>query len=431
VAAIKAKTKGELDAIASRLLAAGLLRRERKGLVRNTNAAKDRMLSAGGKRLTKTGFERSQKGLPAPLEKYICCDAEACADANDPLLNDYAEYQSLGKRLSGQIPHLERGQVHIKFEALRETARTSSGGTERLADGTELPGYNGQNLPRGDDDPGERECFIARPGYVLIDNDFDGLELRTGSQMCIDQYGRSEMAEVLNRGDDVHLDFGGSLLGLSYAAALSRKSDPEVKGARQVAKPCNFGLAGGMGPDRLRATAKRDYKLIIPAEKAIEYHAKWRNRWRVFHSHFQWAQGQTRGNRRARIKLLRVNMWRGGLGYCDVANTPFQALGAFAALDSLWEVTWSCYDPARNSCLLGSHPVNFVHDQILNETPIEGAHECALEQTRLMVETASAYVPDVPATTTPTLSARWSKNAKTLYDAHDRLLIWEHEAFTT
>ncbi len=284
-------------------------------------------------------------------------------------------------------------------------------------------------MPRGEDGVlGERECFVPRPGFVFCDNDYDGLELRTMSQMMIDNFGKSIMGPLLNQGLDVHLDFGAWLmLGLSYEQALARKKDPDVKGARQVAKPCNFGLGGGMGAVRLGATAKKDYGIVRPLPFWQNAHSRWRERWQM-HPHFAWAQAMTRNGGRARVKQLRVDRWRGGMGYCDTSNAPFQGLGSDAAKDALFEVVRACYDATRQSPLYGSRVVNFVHDQIITEVPISGAHECAMAQTALMIEAANRYLPDVPATTTPSLCRRMSKGATTLYDAHGRLLVWEHPA---
>jgi hypothetical protein len=72
--------------------------------------------------------------------------------------------------------------------------------------------------------------------------------------------------------------------------------------------------------------------------------------------------------------------------------------------------------------------VYFVHYDILTETEEEGAHECGLEQARIMNETANRFLVDVPIAAEPGLSRRFSKFAGTIYDEHKRLIPWEHPA---
>jgi DNA polymerase I-like protein with 3'-5' exonuclease and polymerase domains len=346
--------------------------------------------------------------------------------------------------LASQFPHLAAGVIHSRFESLRETGRSACGG-----DGDGGSSYNLQNPPTGDPAGkllGERECFVPRPGFVFGDNDYSGLELCTGSQMCIDQYGRSEMAEVLNLPapeNDVHLDFAGTILGRTdYPWLLKNKKTPEVGTARDTAKRCNFGLGGGMGPRRFVATCNRqDAKLFIatgarPAHtitlpEATGLVVKWKDRWSAFKLHFAWAKGLTGSYddpKPATVKQLRVDRWRGGLDYPTVCNTPFQGLGGDVAKDALFEVVWEMYDPAAASVLLGSYAVNFIHDQIISEFPISRAHACAMRQTAIMNDVARRFLPDCPARTAPTLARRWSKGASELRDAAGELVAWEHPA---
>ena len=112
-----------------------------------------------------------------------------------------------------------------------------------------------QQLPRNG---GIRECFVARPGKVLVSCDYGGLELATHAQNCLYTVGFSKLAEALNAGVKVHDALAATFLGVSYkefAASLKGERGKEIaelyKNVRQAVKPANFGFPGGMGAVKL------------------------------------------------------------------------------------------------------------------------------------------------------------------------------------
>ncbi len=76
----------------------------------------------------------------------------------------------------------------------------------------------------------------------------------------------------------------------------------------------------------------------------------------------------------AEIVQLYSHRTRGMVPYTAACNTFFQGLGADGAKAALWDVTLRCYAD-ETSPLYACRPVNFVHDQILMEVPLERAHE--------------------------------------------------------
>lgn len=445
---IRDRTSTELETLViPRLLRNGLLRWEgpranpRRDLVKSTKVAADLMRLTCPeelKRATKGGAKKLKESLVSSVDDVICCDKEACEDSGNPLLEAYAHYQHLDTFLTRHAPKLAAGVIHCKFESLRDTGRIASGGGDA--------GYNATNMPQGEKDVlGVRECFVprdlspdlswlgARRGpKVLISVDYPGLELHTIAQMCLDLYGRSDMAKALTSKPkrNLHTMFGAYLLKIPYEEGVQRKKAQEHLFLRmyEVAKRCNFGLGGGMGVARFVATCKKE-RVLITLDEAKAFIAAWRQFWPEMELHFQRARsltGSFNSPKLARIKHLRVDRWRGGLNYMKVCNTPFQGLGADCAKDSLFDVSRACYDPAMHSPLFGSVPVNFPHDDIETETPLEGAHEAAVEQARIMNETANKFLVDVPIESEPALAMRFSKYAQTIYDAHGRLVPWEH-----
>jgi hypothetical protein len=100
----------------------------------------------------------------------------------------YGELGHLAKQLHTDIPILLRGAhepIHTRFESILETMRTSSSGpnVQNQARGGESKcpecegqGYCGFQVKcvrckgKGKiERPGARECFVPRPGWVLID----------------------------------------------------------------------------------------------------------------------------------------------------------------------------------------------------------------------------------------------------------------------
>lgn len=166
-------------------------------------------------------------------------------------INAYLDHKEIEK-LKTFMEKLTTSRIYSKYSVLKRTGRTSSYGP------------NLQQLPRK---PGIRECFIPTKGYCFLILDFSQIELVTLGQECIDRYGASKMAEIINKGTDLHRWFAGILLN---------KSTAEISGAeRQQAKACNFGFPGGLGTRAFVAYANTTYGVDFNEEKATQCRQKW------------------------------------------------------------------------------------------------------------------------------------------------------------
>lgn len=152
VASLRAGAQEKLDDLLEFLVGEQLVRPTG---VRDTKAAARRMVAAhaalGTKpRYTKTGVAQiKQHGRLLDPDKGIELSADACLNAQDPVLEAYAEYSSIMKVLSADVGMLARGieyPVHCHFDLL-DTGRK----------GASKP--NTQNPRRL---PGVRECFVPR-----------------------------------------------------------------------------------------------------------------------------------------------------------------------------------------------------------------------------------------------------------------------------
>lgn len=369
---------------------------------RDTKAAMNRMVSVC-----------MRKGLDVATTDTgrVSLSADACGEVRDELMQAYAEFSSIKKQISTDIPLLERGTVvpiHPRWESLKETGRT---GTKP----------NVQNVPVYGK---MRECFIPRPGMVFASADYDGFELRAMSQFCFSKFKKSRLAEALNRGLDPHLVVASKLLKISYGEAKHRKDadDDEVYRARQSGKICNFGFPGGLGALSFVSFAKANYNVEVTEDEARKLKDEWLESWPEFRTYFAYF-GQLCEQVDPQFVQLFSNRFRGNIIFTEACNGAFQGLAADAAKAAGFLISRACYTEPE-SPLYGSRIVNFIHDEFILESPERGAAEAAEELARLMVKGASLFLPDVPPKASPLLMRRWSKKAKELRDENGRLIPW-------
>jgi DNA polymerase I-like protein with 3'-5' exonuclease and polymerase domains len=81
----------------------------------------------------------------------------------------------------------------------------------------------------------------------------------------------------------------------------------------------------------------------------------------------------------------------------------------------------------RKSALYGSHPVMFIHDEIIAEVPQDDYHEAGTELSRIMCDEMQKVVPSVRITASPAAMRRWYKNAEPVWK-NGRLALWEPKA---
>lgn len=377
------------------------------------------LVRANGTRDTKVAAQLvekvcADKGVDVPRtgKGAVSLSRGTCSDLGHPVLDAYARISSLGKQLSSDLPLLERGAakpIQARFDTLLETGRTSSS-------------PNIQNMPRKG---GMRECFVPRAGFVFASADYSQMELRTVAQVCVTLFGFSRLGEALNAGIDPHLEMAARILGISYDEAKRRQKegDERVDDARQTAKVANFGFPGGLGALRLVDFARTIYGVEISEADAVRLKQTWLASWPEFRAYFA-RVGDICDALNPAIEQLFVGRTRGGVSYTEACNTLFQGLAADAAKAAGFAVSRACYvEPA--SPLFGSRIVNFVHDEIIIETPEKDAHKAAEELARVMVCGASVLMPDVPPSAEPVLMRRWSKKAKQIRDAQGRLVPWD------
>lgn len=395
----------EYDEVEAKLQTAGLVRSDG---VRDLKEAKSYVISV---------CERLGKPVPTTDKGNVKLDKDTLEQLGDELLDHYATFSGLKKKIGTDIPLLRKGTetpLQPRFYSLVSTGRTSCGDKQDVG--------NVQNLPRK---KGVRECFVPRPGMFYAAADYDGFELRTGAQVCLNLVGRSFLSEALNSGLDPHLQIAATILGLEYETALEMKAAKEkvIDDARQTGKVANFGFPGGLGYERLVYFARSTYNVILTVDEARALKQDWLRAYPEWGDYFQYVGRLVEGPSN-RIEHCYSGRFRGDVSYTEACNSFFQGLAADAAKAAGFLISKACYTEPH-SPLYGCRIVNFIHDEFILEAPEETAAEAAEELARLMVEGASPFLPDVPPKAEPLLMRRWSKSAHPIRDTTGRLVPWD------
>lgn len=393
----------------------------------------------------------------------VVLDEEACIASGDPVMVAYSQV-SQASLLLGKVRRLGRGLIQASYNTIVDSGRTScsQGKDPKRGQGWKAWGSQMQNPPRevldpcracggsgvqaaddcpackgkgGKPIPGMRECFVARPGYVLVSIDYDAFELRTWAQCCRWMVGYSALGDILNDPKrDPHVEMGASIHRISAAAAYALKATDKklFKALRQVAKAANFGLPGGMGAERFVSSAWDSYQVKLgdtPEEALAEAKriiAAWKTTYPEAEPYLDLI-GQLVGPRGSRTRIVQhySARVRGGVGFCDAANSFFQGLAADGAKRAMWLVCREMY-ARRSSPLFGSRIVAFIHDELLVEIPMAQLQPAAKRLQELWTGGAQEVIPDVLITAAPAASFRWSKAAgDPVYDAAGRLIPFE------
>jgi DNA polymerase-1 len=160
-------------------------------------------------------------------------DAEALEKISHPIAARVLRYRELYKLKNTYVDALPRyvreGRIHTTYgQAVAATGRLSSNDP------------NLQNIPiRTDDGKQIRECFVARPGHVLLSCDYSQIELRVLAHYCE----TGPLVESYLHGEDIHRRTASEVFNVQPALVTGEM--------RRAAKAINFGIVYGMGAFRL------------------------------------------------------------------------------------------------------------------------------------------------------------------------------------
>ena len=321
-----------------------------------------------------------------PSGKQPSTDDEAleALKGKHPVVAELQAYRSVAKLDSvyatGMLQHIKPdGRIHPSF----------------LLDGTasgrpSCSNPNLQNIPRDADSPEgkmARDCFIASPGYRLLQFDYNQLELRVAALLS----GDPEMRKVFEDGVDFHLQTA------KFIAPIVWKMKPEnvTKKERSAAKSFNFGILYGMGDRGIAARAGCSVETAMKIREAVlgrfvklDEWIKARFRYAQKHGEcWTWWDGHP-----ARRRPLPALGDRDAKGYGSAKNsswnTPIQGTGSDFLVASLVEVVrWIREDAVPARLMLP------VHDSLLLEVRDDVVDEASYQVHRIMTSWPSNGVP--------------------------------------
>jgi uracil-DNA glycosylase family 4 len=250
---------------------------------------------------------------------------------------------------------------------------------------------NLQNIPRADSLEGKmaRDCFIAPPGFTLVQLDYSQLELRIAAMLS----GDPVMRQIFLDGVDYHQRTA------ELVAPIVWKLTPDQveKKHRSIAKTFNFGLLYGMGDAVLAERMGTTVKMAAKVREAIMGQLKVLDRWiqaRVLETQktgfaWTWWDGQP-ARRRPMWQIADSDSYRASVAEHGAYNTPVQGTASEFCIASLVEcVNWILDDGIEDVVRL-TLP---VHDSLLFEVRDDMVDEVAHTARAIMLGFNSAGVP--------------------------------------
>jgi len=343
--------------------------------------------------------------------------------SGDEELQAFAHHSELVKAESNDIPMLQRGWLHSRYQ-LAETGRTTSS----------RPAL--QNLPGGGL---VRQCIQAAPGYAFLERDYSGIELCTFAAIGVRELGDWTMADQINQSGDpsyMHAVLGAHLLGITPEELLRRRKagDELAENARTRAKNANFGFMGGMGAKAyvkwVRQLSKG--KIVLTLEEAQQLREAWMTAVPLGRRYLEWISQTERADGTYEAYIPGIGLTRRGLWYAAAANTRFQGLAAAIMHEAGWRLAEACYLPTGELYAYGVRPVLFVHDAFVLEVPDDPDTLTAVDAifARLLHEAAQHVMPEVVTKSEGHAAYSLAKRVNgqkvgRVVDERGRLLVWQ------
>ncbi len=302
-------------------------------------------------------------------------DAAVLEELSDkhPLPDVITAHRELDKLMGTYVEALPRavnaktGRIHTRFEqTVAATGRLSS------------VDPNLQNIPIRTDVGREiRECFIAKPGSLLVSADYSQIELRLLAHLSGDE----KLTEAFLSGGDVHAYTASQVFEVPLAEV--------TKDMRRQAKTINFGVIYGMGESALakqlgipRAEASRFIKAyFVRYEGVTKFLTK-----TVEDARRGEAVHTLLGRRRFLPNLHSANRGLRFEAERIAKNTPIQGSAA-----DLMKLAMLALD--RDPVSPGAKMLLTVHDEIVFEVPAAEAEQACANAKRIMGAVAELRVP--------------------------------------
>jgi hypothetical protein len=309
--------------------------------------------------------------------------------------------------------------------------------------------------------------------------DYNGMELGTTAQKCIDLFGFSVLADVINAGRDAHSYLGMYIAqeldpwfrertqGMEtldmYDFFLSLKDDGDDSCSdvfaqtfrdtghdekplmsnfyahfRKFAKPTGLGYPGGLGPKTFVSYAKASYGVTVDLDTAYRLRDIWKIAFPEMALYLDYVSKRC-FDRDHRPEIAEdaegkkykktfysydtpLGMHRAKTDFCACANgMALQSASAEGALLAVSEIQREIFSGMESilADVDGEYkvrPTIFIHDEILGEIKDDEFLTERIEyMQKIMKDCMEVITPDVKAGTEAAIMNRWSKAAFTYY----------------
>jgi hypothetical protein len=399
----------QADVAAGKLHELGLLQLKRDGKVGKVPAAI--------REFVERAFDEVH-GVPAPRTKASKTYPEGQTSTARGVLQQVGGYPAIKEliafnqaqhMLSTFLPPLEKaGRLGVPVTPSIEPLVNSG-----------RPSCSKPNLYNPPKHGGIRPIMVPAPGCKFVVADYEGAELHAFAQTCLDWGIPSTMAEVINRGEDVHCRMTAELLEMDPEVVLRLYQEHEAckdagrvppeeavrvaKTRSPLAKATVFGGLGGLGKATLVEFCW-SWNLFISMQQAGSALAALKRAFAEIRVYFDVCDLLAKGG--GTIEIPRSGFTRGRLRFTQIANTHFQTPIAHGAKDALFAVTYLAHCVPR-STLYGCRVPLFLYDEILLDAPEEQAEEAGHELCAVMETCMDVHVPDVPSKVEARIMNRW------------------------
>lgn len=244
-----------------------------------------------------------------------------------------------------------------------------------------------------------RKLFAAPEGYMLVDCDLSGIELRIMAWLSEDP----TMVKAYNENLDLHR--------ITAAAVLGKPADTITKAERQMAKAINFGLIYGMGAGRFQSYAKDTYNVELTEDEAkkakrvffrtypkiFDYHARIQKMGSSPETYYL-PEGEKQmivvrcASGRARIFDPKE------FAFTRAVNHPDQGTGA----DMIKEAMTRLYRDTNYKIILT------VHDEIMLEVPEDEAETAKEVLRNIMIAAGSKFISPIVVDAEANVGKTWA-----------------------
>jgi uracil-DNA glycosylase family 4 len=338
------------------------------------------MYKCEGIKKTKTGFS-VDAGV---IEKMIatCKDPEVV-----DFLSTFANVKktdSFLTKIEGFIKHIcLDGKIHPSYHLdVAETFRSASSDP------------NFQNVPKHDELLKLiRECIIPSPGNVLLEVDYDGLEVRG---IAMNSNDRNLIAQIKG-GDssDTHRLWASRIFGVPFDKVTGEQ---RFLAKNKFVFPSFYGAIVASISRGLKMDERKIEKLWNQFWQEYSDVRKWQKRSLAFYEKYGYIRGLSGYKRYGPLSVEQIN------------NTPVQGISFHLMLDALIRINESLTGKLANK--FRARPIIQIHDSITFDTPMEEVEDLKEYVTGVMVSKRFDWQLDVPLSVSWEVGENWLEMEK-------------------